>query len=116
MDDLREVIENAIWDKVDPLSGDPIGALICASDLLFPSKEHQQGNSTSKSYELAAKEVCGTITDAALAAIKQAGFVVVPAEPTEAMVEAFGNATGFDFHNSIADGYRAMIEASNAPT
>lgn len=58
--------------------------------------------------------------DAALAAIKQAGFVVVPAEPTEAMTTA-----GFEtllcnskpsWADAAADAYRAMIEASNAPT
>ena len=55
--------------------------------------------------------------DAALAAIKQAGFVVVHAEPTEAMIRA-GDAA--DPTNPLRDEtdaiYRAMIEASNAPT
>ncbi len=61
--------------------------------------------------------------DAALAAIKQAGFVVVPAEPTEAMVEAYyelcdlgGDLTAPDEGCKVRRAYRAMIEASNAPT
>lgn len=56
-------------------------------------------------------EIC---TDAALAAIKQAGFVVVPAEPTEAMLEA-GDAAFYDDggSESLSRTYRAMIEASN---
>ena len=58
--------------------------------------------------------------DAALAAIKKAGFVVVPAEPTEAMVNAvcagsWGSMED-DLRRAKAANYRAMIEAANAPT
>lgn len=43
-----------------------------------------------------------------------AGFVVVPAEPTEAMDDAGSLPYSLDEgHNAV---YRAMIEASNAPT
>ena len=58
--------------------------------------------------------------DAALAAIKQAGFAVVPAEPSEAMLfagETGLSEAGVDDPNT-GDAlmcYRAMIEASNAP-
>ena len=53
--------------------------------------------------------------DAALAAIKQAGLVVVPAEPTEAMISAGLPIADLDSGHP-EDIYRAMIEASNAPT
>lgn len=43
----------------------------------------------------------------------QKGFNVSPEDPTEVMLEAFSDATGFDFHGSIADGYRAMMKACN---
>lgn len=63
------------------------------------------------------------ITDVALAAIKQAGFVVVPREATNEMLEAAGTMEGYDSEDRhhLADEdhkrwYRAMIEASNAPT
>lgn len=52
-----------------------------------------------------------SMAQAALSAIEEAGMVVVPAEPTGAMVEAFAKETGFDFDGSIADGYRAMLAA-----
>tara|TARA_R100000093_G_scaffold41509_2_gene21668 strand:+ start:2306 stop:2593 length:288 start_codon:yes stop_codon:yes gene_type:complete len=52
--------------------------------------------------------------DAALAAIKQAGFVVVPAEPTPDQIEA--GYTAMRHGSSPTTMYRAMIEASNAPT
>ena len=73
-------------------------------------------------------EMCmGEAADAALAAIKQAGFVVVPAEPSEAMAEAGGAEEATGYYDTRAesctvgweaarDVYRAMIEASNAPT
>lgn len=77
--------------------------------------------------------------DAALAAIKAAGFVVVPAEPTAEMEDAgiaavhiedgftpeqAANFAKADHHLDCISGarlevracYRAMIEASNAPT
>lgn len=62
--------------------------------------------------------MCVQIAEDALAAIKQAGFVVVPAEPTEAMVEAGVKDFGGDLVTTrgASDIYRAMIEASNAPT
>ena len=58
------------------------------------------------------------LADAALAAIKVAGFVVVPAEPTAEMLVAGAK----DFKGDLVTTrgasaiYRAMIEASNAPT
>ena len=58
--------------------------------------------------------MCAQIAEDALAAIKQAGWVVVPAEPTEAMDNAGSLPYSLDEgHNAV---YRAMIEASNAPT
>jgi hypothetical protein len=88
MDDLREVIARAVWDSGPPMDGDE-----------------------------------GTkIADAALAAIKAAGFVVMPAEPTPGMLEAGRYAicgepdTHADTTEASEDCYRAMIEASNAPT
>lgn len=63
------------------------------------------------------------LADAALAAIKAAGFVVVPREATNEMLEAAGTMDGYDSEDRhhLADEdhkrwYRAMIEASNAPT
>ena len=98
MDDLREVIARAVLHKRE------------LDAARIEARKDDCARSGCQWYDTLEE------ADAALAAIKAAGCVVVPAEPTEAMVEAFGNATGFDFHNSIADGYRAMIEASNAPT
>ena len=54
--------------------------------------------------------------DAALAAIKQAGFVVVPAEPTARMCMAGANERDNGDGGLHRRKYRAMIEASNAPT
>lgn len=51
------------------------------------------------------------LADAALAAIKQAGFVVAPAEPTEAMLDA--GAEEMQHHPAPTPVYLAMIEASN---
>lgn len=90
MDDLREVIARAI----------------CEADCGCVTEN-----------ELAR---CEGLTDAALAAIKQAGFVVVPAEPTEAMVEAYyelcdlgGDLKEPEEGCKVQRAYRAMIEASN---
>jgi len=97
MDDLREVIARAIA-KADRVE-------IC-SDASYRHSAY------------------GGKADAALAAIKQAGFVVVPAEPTEAMVDAGARVTWWgsdgetEWEESVPTGvegqiYRAMIEASN---
>jgi hypothetical protein len=61
------------------------------------------------------EEDCDGLADAALAAIKEAGFVVVPAEPTEAMVEAGAKDFGGDLVTTrgASDIYRAMIEAAS---
>ena len=50
--------------------------------------------------------------DAALAAIKQAGFVVVPAIPDAPMINA--GAEEMQHHPAPTPIYLAMIEASNA--
>lgn len=61
---------------------------------------------------------CNEIADAALAAIKAAGYVVLPAEPTEVMEEAgvearHGNPVRQGLHGAaVAEIYRAMIEAA----
>jgi hypothetical protein len=72
-------VADAIWDAEEPLSGDAISVLIIASEHLFPSAEHQKGNSTSKSYELAARDVCRTIAQAALDAMRKRGFLTLDA-------------------------------------
>lgn len=91
MDDLREVIARAIGPCLD--------------------RAHNEDQ----------------LADAALAAIKQAGFVVVPAEPTKRQIIAGARVTWWgsdgetEWEESVPTGvesqiYRAMIEASNAPT
>jgi len=47
----------------------------------------------------------------ALKALSDAGYAVVPKVPTEKQVDAFSEATGFDYDGSIRDGYTAMIAA-----
>tara|TARA_Y100000296_G_scaffold61326_1_gene71113 strand:- start:244 stop:600 length:357 start_codon:yes stop_codon:yes gene_type:complete len=96
MDDLREVIALALLNDDRKAGG-------------WPEVKSRETIPNSEGYPRNA--------DAALAAIKQAGFVVVRAVPTEAMVEA-GDAAFYDDDGSesLARTYRAMIEASNAPT
>lgn len=99
MDDLREVIAEAIHGR---------------EEYWEATNAEEQGMYREQA-------------DAALAAIKQAGFVVVPAEPTPGMLEAacapkielsvngYCNS-GNLYPDSAAVAYRAMIEAANAPT
>lgn len=94
MDDLREVIALALLNDDRKAGG-------------WPEVKSRETIPNSEGYPRNA--------DAALAAIKEAGFVVVPAEPTEAMVDAAAK----DFRGDLvtargASGiYRAMIEAAN---
>ena len=95
MDDLREVIAGAIAE----------------SDRNKESGVRMADLWGNESY----RRTVTKHADAALAAIKQAGFVVVPAEPTEAMISAGLPIADLDSGHP-EDIYRAMIEASNAPT
>lgn len=107
MDDLREVIVRAVELRIDD------------EPMIDSSSSHKR------------RIRAGWCADAALAAIKQAGFVVVPAEPTgESLIEAeriISLASNPEIWTSreilgllielLARGCDdAMIEASNAPT
>lgn len=65
------------------------------------------------------EEDCDGLADAALAAIKQAGFVVRPAEPTGTMKRAGRYAISAepdspaDSEEAAENCYRAMIEAAS---
>tara|TARA_R100001132_G_C3272385_1_gene94382 strand:- start:224 stop:682 length:459 start_codon:yes stop_codon:yes gene_type:complete len=92
MDDLREVIARGIA-SIDP----------------------------ANPYKGALDKTTLRDADAALAAIKQAGFVVVPAHASPKMAEAglFANENALLMSAGAGDmmnAYRAMIEASNEPT
>lgn len=98
MDDLREVIARAFWGATSDQYN------------TFGTLDEDE------------KDELFRAADAALAAIKAAGCVVVPAEPTERMVRQGADAIdGADAgmlpqETQAEDCYRAMIEASNAPT
>ncbi len=74
------------------------------------------------------EEDCDGLADAALAAIKQAGFVVVRESEAQLLTEAtlFLDEVDGDYRTRMPDNFlwrldqfnarRAMIEASNAPT
>jgi len=94
MDDLREVIALALLNDDRKAGG-------------WPEVKSRETIPNSEGYPRNA--------DAALAAIKQAGFVVVPAEPTEAMISAGLPIADLDSGHP-EDIYRAMLEVSNAPT
>lgn len=98
MDDLREVIARAI----DPEAWDE--EIIKDAD--YPIARKRVAESQERAFRGA---------DAALAAIKQAGFVVVPApwNVTEAMIDA--GIQAMESEDAPAMVYSAMIEASNAP-
>ncbi len=53
-------------------------------------------------------------SQAAVSALDAAGFVVVPKEPTEAMMRAFQNMTDDNGSCLVAPGYRAMIQAARS--
>lgn len=68
-----EMIENvakAIYGATDPLSGDTIATVIIASEHLFPGRQHTEGNSLSKAYQLAAMDVCRAAARAAIEVIE----------------------------------------------
>lgn len=77
--EMVERVAKAIYDATDPLSGDHIATVIVASEHLFPGRQHTEGNSSSKAYQLAAMDVCRAAARAAIEAMM---------EPTEAMMNA----------------------------
>lgn len=83
--DMVEKTAKAIYDGLDPLSGDSIGTVIVASEHLFPNHEHLKGNSSSKAHQLAAMDVCRAAARAAVDAAM---------EPTPEMLAA-AVASGF---------------------
>lgn len=63
--------------------------------------------------------LCNTITQSIRTALREAGYAVVPVEPTEAMAKAGGEEG--DWHSAYGDGetydlasfvYQAMIQAA----
>ncbi len=98
MDDLREVIALALLNDDRKAGG-------------WPEVKSRETIPNSEGYPRNA--------DAALAAIKQAGFVVRPAEPTGTMKRAGRYAIGAepdspaDSEGAAENCYRAMIEAAN---
>lgn len=130
MDDLREVIARAVQEAVEAM---PYGNGFDTEEDMGDGEWRERPTTLREFFddtwqgshgdELFAN-ASSTATDAA---IKQAGFVVVRAEPSEAMLEAACKPnielsvngycdSGHLYPDSAAVAYRAMIEASNAPT
>ena len=105
-ENMLERCARAIYDATDPLSGDRIATTIISSDHLFPQKEHLEGNSTSKAYQLAAMDVCRAAARAVIEALM---------EPTPEMVRegALGAMEASDQDDRWLDvaerSYQAML-------
>lgn len=121
MDDLREVIARAVQEAVEAM---PYGNGFNTEEDVGEGEWRERPTTlreffddtwqSSHGDELFAN-ASSAATDAALAAIKQAGFVVVPAEPTARMCMAGANERDNGDGGLHRRKYRAMIEASNAP-
>jgi hypothetical protein len=127
MDDLREVIARAVQEAVEAM---PYGNGFNTEEDVGEGEWRERPTTlrgffddtwqSSHGDELFAN-ASSAATDAALAAIKQAGSVVVPAHASPKMAEAglFANENALLMSAGAGDmmnAYRAMIEASNAPT
>ena len=101
MDDLREVIARAAINAL--IEGD--GTAHFLEPQRWPNGEYRG--------EFDGHFDPTAIADAALAAIKQAGFVVVPVEPTARMCVAGADERDNGDGELHRRKYRAMVEASN---